>query len=164
MGDRIIRKSLALSITILLTLVIRLPVTGSAQDNTPEIEARLREAGANELAGMWGANRRLKLAELEGIYEDVEREMPLSKARFGAGPKILLGERTGRRRRCSTAGFSPRQPSRCVACVDHRHVGDRVVWSGKHMFAPQDGSGECPQLTGIGGRLPRHVFDRAASV
>lgn len=75
----IIRKSLALSMTILLTLVILLPVTGGRGQTAPEIEARLREAGANELAGMWRANRRLKLAELEDIYEDVEREMPTGR-------------------------------------------------------------------------------------
>jgi len=57
----------------------------------------------------------------------------------------------------SRARFSPREPSRCVARVDHRHVVDRVVRSGKHLFAPQNGAGERPQLPGIGRWLPRHV-------
>ena len=39
------------------------------------VEAQVREAVGDELAGMWAANRRRKLAELESIYEDVEREI-----------------------------------------------------------------------------------------
>ena len=39
------------------------------------VEAQVREAVGDELAAMWAANRRRKLAELESIHEDVEREI-----------------------------------------------------------------------------------------
>ena len=34
---------------------------------------QLREAGVDELAGMWGATRRLKLGEFEAEYVAVEK-------------------------------------------------------------------------------------------
>jgi hypothetical protein len=76
----------------------------------------------------------------------------------------IVTDAVAARRRGSLARFSQREPSRYVARIDHRHVGDRVVRSGEERLAAQDGAGERSQLAGICGWLPRHVFDRSAGV
>lgn len=105
------------------------------------------------------AHGHLARSNAEGSRDALQANRPVL-----LGPDLTGGDAVAVGGEVSRARFSPREPSRCVAGVDHRHIGDRVARSGKHLFAPQNGAGERPQLTGIGRRLPRHVFHRAASV